>query len=192
MINIEEKINQLTSTPSDINEHLVTLTKYAKECDTVTEMGVRWGDSTWAFLYASPKRLRSLDIQWTETWDAKVADFEAVAESQNIDYKFILTNVLDVEIDECDLLFIDTWHAYKQLKAELAVHASKAKKYIILHDTTSFADYDESSYESWGDDWKGSGEGIWKAVEEFLQDNHEWELKERFTNNNGLTILARK
>jgi hypothetical protein len=34
--------------------------------------------------------------------------------------------------------------------------------------------------------------GLWPAVVEFLEENPEWYLKERFTNNHGLTILARK
>jgi hypothetical protein len=33
--------------------------------------------------------------------------------------------------------------------------------------------------------------GLWPAVEEFLIDHPEWRLKERFTNNNGLTVLER-
>ena len=41
MINLEEKINQLHQTPSDINEHIPTILKYGQECDHITEMGVR-------------------------------------------------------------------------------------------------------------------------------------------------------
>jgi hypothetical protein len=33
--------------------------------------------------------------------------------------------------------------------------------------------------------------GLWKAIEEFLANNPEWKLKERFVNNNGLTVLER-
>jgi hypothetical protein len=33
--------------------------------------------------------------------------------------------------------------------------------------------------------------GVWPAIEEFLAAHPEWILKERFTNNNGLTILQR-
>ena len=33
--------------------------------------------------------------------------------------------------------------------------------------------------------------GLWPAIEEFLQTHPEWKLHERFTNNNGLTILKR-
>ena len=34
--------------------------------------------------------------------------------------------------------------------------------------------------------------GLWPAIEEFLNTNEDWYIKERFTNNNGLTILAKK
>ena len=34
--------------------------------------------------------------------------------------------------------------------------------------------------------------GLWKAVEEFLTENDNWIIKERYTNNNGLTILEKK
>ena len=88
-------------------------------------------------------------------------------------------------------MFIDTWHAYKQLKAELSLHASKVKKYICFHDTTSYANFDESGYEVLGDNWKAEGIGIWKAIEEFLETHPEWELEKRFTNNNGFTIIKR-
>jgi hypothetical protein len=33
--------------------------------------------------------------------------------------------------------------------------------------------------------------GLWPAVEEFLALHPEWKLKERYTNNNGLTVLER-
>ena len=33
--------------------------------------------------------------------------------------------------------------------------------------------------------------GLWPAIEEFLKNNPEWVLHERFTNNNGLTILKK-
>ena len=36
------------------------------------------------------------------------------------------------------------------------------------------------------------GGGIWKAIEEFLQNNPHWELEKRYINNNGLTIIKNK
>jgi hypothetical protein len=62
MNNIEILFNNLKSTPSDINEHLPTLLRYAQECDHITEMGVRWVVSTYAFVVASPKKIISIAI----------------------------------------------------------------------------------------------------------------------------------
>lgn len=193
IIDLEQKINQLYQTPSDINEHLPTLLKYGHECEHITEMGVRGIISTWAFLGSAPKIMRSYDIQDPKEWDQDINQvYETAKYYGKTDFKFTQANVLEIEIEPTELLFIDTWHAYKQLKSELKLHSNKSSKYIILHDTTSYEFRDETSYEMWGDEWKGTGEGLWPAVEEFLIDNPQWVLHERFTNNNGLTILKRK
>ena len=76
------------------------------------------------------------------------------------------------------------------MQAELKLHAKKVKKYIILHDTTTFATVDETHYETvFG--MKVNNKGLWLAIEEFLEENKNWKLLERFTNNNGLTILEK-
>ena len=69
-----------------------------------------------------------------------------------------------------------------------------------MHDTTSDEIYGETLRVGW-DAKKQSVEtgipveeitkGLWPAIQEFLDVNPEWKLKERFTNNNGLTILER-
>jgi hypothetical protein len=188
---LEEVYDHYLKQESDINQHLPTLKKYAEECRSVTEMGVRWIVSTYAFLMAKPEKLVSIDIQHPSTWEVDLSVVEGIAKDQNCDFKFILGSTLELEIEPTDLLFIDTWHAYKQLKAELTLHSSKAQKYIILHDTTTYAFNDEDSYREWGDEWRGDGKGIWPAVVEFLQEHSEWVLHEKFDNNNGLTILKR-
>ncbi len=209
MNKLEIIVNLMRNTPSDINEHIETLIKYGSECDSITELGVRWLTSTWGFLGCAPKNgLISIDMRNPNTWDTggngenqgviqrgynKLSDVHQVADEFGLKFKFIQANVLDIEIEQTDLLFLDTWHAYRQLKSELNKFHSKVNKYIILHDTTTYANIDETNYEELGDEWKadkGKG-GIWRAVEEFLENNKEWKLKERFTNNNGLTILER-
>lgn len=191
-MNLEEKIKQITHQTSDINEHIPTLTKYGMECNHITEMGVRGILSTWAFVAAAPVTLRSYDIQHPSTFGGDISEVEDYCKKINVDFTFTLANVLHIDIEKTDLLFIDTWHAYKQLKAELNRHSNKVNKYIILHDTTSFENHDESSYESWGGEWISEGIGLWKAVTEFISGDSEWEIAERFINNNGLTILKRK
>jgi len=191
MIDLEKKVNQLHQIPSDINEHFPAIIEYGKKCKHITEMGVRGIISTWGWLATNPEKLITYDIQHPSKWGGRLDEVEEVANSIGTHFEFHLANVLEVEIEETDLLFIDTWHAYKQLKAELSLHSAKVKKYICFHDTTSFATSDETSYESRGEEWKGDGTGIWKAIEEFLDTHPEWVLKERFTHNNGFTIIEK-
>jgi hypothetical protein len=192
MYDLEQIINQIYRTPSDINEHIPTLIDYASECDHITEMGVRAITSTWAFLGAAPKKLISYDIEDPSKWGANINQVYDVAKQYGLDYEFRKENVLKLEIEETDLLFLDTWHAYDQLKAELELHSPKAKKYIIMHDTTSYESRDEPLTSE--NAWEGeppTGKGLWLAIIEFLDSTDEWELLERYTNNNGLTILKR-
>jgi hypothetical protein len=166
--------------PSDINEHLETLKEYASECDHITEMGVRWVVSTYAFLMGKPKKMISYDINFVNT------DFIKELVKDDTDFEFKVANTLNLEIEETDLLFIDTLHNYNQLKGELELHADKSKKYIIFHDTTSF---------EWiGESYNGKVDeiGLWPAIEEFLESNPHWKILKRYTHNNGLLILKRK
>jgi hypothetical protein len=188
---ITDHYNQRKNTPSDINEHIETLKNYATECEHITEMGVRSVVSTWAFLEANPKKLISIDIN-----DCPVQEAARLAAEAGIEFQFIKSSTLEMEIEETDLLFIDTWHVYQQLKQEFELHADKARKYIILHDTTTFGEYGEGIQSTNINIVTGQMEtiphkGLWPAVEEFLVSNTKWKLKERYTNNNGLTVLER-
>jgi hypothetical protein len=192
MQNLDQIIDTINNQPSDINEHIPTLIKYASECDHITEMGVRGIISTWAFLKGIPKKLISYDIQYTEHWGSDLSQVYEIAKIFNVDYQFKKENVLKIKIEQTDLLFIDTWHTYDQLKSELDIHSINAKKYIIMHDTTSFEYRDESDFsENAWENGATSGRGLWPAIEEFLDNSKDWILHERFLNNNGLTILKR-
>jgi|15BtaG_2_1085339.scaffolds.fasta_scaffold06508_2 hypothetical protein len=189
---LEKKVNEMAYSKSDMNEHISTLVEYGQKCDHITEMGVRGIVSTWAFLGSAPDKLISYDIYHPERWGGDLDSVYETAEQYGLNFEFIEKDVLTVEIEPTDLLFIDTWHHYDQLKVELKLHSDKAKKYIILHDTTKYAEVGEDigHDNTWGDTY--SGKGIWFAIEEFLDDNSEWILHKRFTHCNGLTILERK
>ena len=180
MQQLEEIYNQKCQIKSDINEHLPTLKKYAEECEHVTEMGVRWVVSTFAFMMGKPKKLISIDLDPVEKHGIKTEDLVELANSVNVDFTFIVGDTTEIEIEETDFLFIDTLHTYGQLKKELELHANKSKKYIGFHDTTTFAQVGE--YQE---------VGLWPAIEEFLIANENWVIAEKFENNNGLTILKR-
>jgi len=184
MEKILEIYNLHKSTPSDINEHLETLYNLGKECSHITEMGVRWVVSTYAFMMGKPKKIISYDIEPVEKWGTEQKFLIDLAKENGIHFEFHIANTLDLEIEETDLLFIDTLHNYNQLKKELELHGNKSNKYIIFHDTTTF---------EWnGESYEGKKEvGLWPAIDEFLKENEHWVIHERLTNNNGLTILKR-
>jgi Methyltransferase domain len=124
--------------PSDIYEHIETLYQYAKQCQHITECGVRAAVSSWAFLKglqdngAVVKRLVGVDIEY----HPNIGHVEAAANQNGISFRFIHMNDVMAVLEPTDLLFIDTWHNYGHLKRELATHADKTKRFIILHDTT--------------------------------------------------------
>ena len=182
------RYSHLCSTPSDINEHLPVIKKYAEMCETITEMGVRYVVSTWALLCAKPKSiicydiLEGLDIN---IFNHNIEEISRCADDIGVDFNFIHSDVLKIEIQETDLLLIDTYHEYNQIKEELKLHGNKAKKFLIFHDTTTYGNF--------GETFKTPNTiGIWPAIEEFLKENSHWHMEERLTNNNGLTILKRK
>lgn len=190
MNKIENKFIEMVNTASDINEHMVTLRKYASECDHITEMGVRWVTSTWGFLVANPKKLISYDIVKNNA----INEVINLSNEYGIDFTFIESDVLKIDIQETDLLFIDTLHSYNQLIQELNKHSKSVKKYIILHDTESFGEVDEVIYAHASDIVKNINNdkhGLKNAIKDFLQNNSDWVIFEEFKNNNGLTILKR-
>ena len=162
------------NTTSDINENLNVLMNLAKECNHVTEMGVRALVSTYAFLEGLKGRgkLISIDIEPPSRFGGDLLEAERLAKEEGVDFTFILADTLEVEIEETDFLFIDTLHEYPQLKAELARHSDKARKYIGFHDTVSC----ETE--------------LMPAINELIAQG-KWKIKEHHTNNNGILILER-
>ena len=191
MSNLENIHYNNTVSHSDINEHLETLRKYASECKHVTEFGVRTGNSLCAIVLGKSDVVRAYDIHiGAFQYNDVISTFSKI---NNIDFSILENDVLNVEIEETDMLFIDTLHTYNQLKAELQKHSYKVRKYIVLHDTAHFATCDESIYEHASDIVKTMStttQGLQAAIDEFLTNN-TFKIKEQFTNNNGLTILER-
>jgi hypothetical protein len=153
-------------------------------------MGARWGCSTLALLSGKPKKVVSYDIKEHEN----ITEAKKLAKKEKLNFEFIQKNVLKVKIEETDLLFIDTWHKYGQLKEELRLHKNKVKKYLVFHDTESYEFKDEPDWGGLYQDIKPLSTektGIWPAIQELI-DEGGWEIEKRYTNNNGLTILRRK
>lgn len=188
----------------DIQPYQEMLSRYAKECNSVTEMGIgpfHLGlNSTWCLLYGLLKSKSNnndkkyIAIDWIDE-NTNIFNAKEIAESVGINFEFIVANTIEIEIDKTDLLFIDTDHRYQHLMKELQLHSKNVSKYIIIHDTSG-------KYESWEDwpfDHENRGElrnspekyGLWPCVTDFIDQNPNWELLERGQEGNGMTVIHR-
>lgn len=207
MDTIRAKYHHFSNTPGDINEHLPTLYQYAKECHRILETGVRGCVSSWALVCGlldspdqdPPKYMLLNDIDVCDVTELLACTRELPVQ---MDTQWISNLNLDLPADASfDLVFIDTWHVYGQLKRELAKFAPITHKYIIMHDTT--VDEFEGEARRYNHDLNELsrktgipadeiGCGLGRAIDEFLVEHAaEWSLKDKFTNNHGLTILQR-
>jgi len=181
MSTIAIKYEEKKNTPSDINEHLEVLYKYAKECNTIAEFGVRDVVSSYALAHAHPKKLICVDIKTNPNVD----EFIKICANENINMRFDIADTTTYELENVDMLFIDTLHTFTQLTKELNLHHSKVNKYIAFHDTISYGYMNED------DRLTGKDCGLVPAIKNFLRENKNWIEKETYPNNNGLTIIER-
>ncbi len=180
----EAKVNDKTSlqqmfddarqTPSDINEHCEKLRELSAQCEHVTEFGMRHGVSTVALLAGQPGHFVTYDVNHDPMF-AKLA-----RHCGETTFTFHAKDVLIADIVPTDMLFIDTKHTESQLTAELARHASKVRRWIVLHDTAIYGKRGEDG-----------GPGLLPAMRRFMRDHPEWSVMYHTQANNGLTVISR-
>lgn len=210
MDELDYHFNLARSTPSDICMHLNILKGVSGSCNSVLELGRRSCVSSWAFLMglaanstATKKSIVANDIEYHPNVDV----IRKVAGKVGVDYKFVQKNDLELDMEDTggigvfDIVFIDTWHIYGQLKREMEKFHSMAGKFIIMHDTDIDAEYGESI--RMGHDIEKmsamSGmpsneitRGLRYAIEEFLHKHTEWFVLHAIRDGIGLTILAKR
>lgn len=175
---LDEAYRAACTTPHDINEHMPTLRRLGSVCLHVTEMGTRYGASLLALLHCGARRVVAYDLHVPPT----IGRLWTFAAAAGVDFRFVRGNTLEETIEPTELLLIDTFHTYGQLRVELERHAPRVLRYIALHDTATFG--------LTGED--GRTPGLMRAVEEFLANNRgRWTTLAHRTNNNGLTVLRR-
>ena len=174
-MDFEKEYQDACAKDTDIHEHLPIISELTSQCTHVTELGVGWAQSTRAFLRHDVE-LHSYEFMP----QPGIREFFDEAKNAGRNVTLHIDDTRKIEIAETDFLFVDSLHIYEQVQKELELHANKARKYIGFHDTTTYADNGEFG-----------GKGIWPAIQEFIDSHPEWQLVERRTNNNGLTILKR-
>ncbi len=196
-----------------IGPHLPTLRELASKCQTIVEFGVQYGRSTTAFLLgladAEPiellpgvpkqcKNLHSYDLELTKT----AAALKALAEGPTLKdpvWLFHMENTRTAIVPACDLLFVDSFHSFEQVDAELNNAADKVAKYIVFHDTVTFgsvAAANDHGVISWVYDRKNnlmpeSCLGIRFAIDKLMIRDPSWKIIRSDTHAHGLLVLER-
>lgn len=168
------KFEELKNTRSDINEHLESIYQHTKGCNVAVSLGVSRGYSAFALMLGCQNHI--------------TVDPNPNAEALNLlnDYFGSKSKVIiqetsqEINLAEFDVLFIDYVHTADCVESELKAHAHKVKKFILLHDTSTFGDI--------GEDGK---EGIKKPIADFLLKNEDWRIVYIENKNNGMIILAK-
>ncbi len=171
---LDDAYHLAAETVSDINQHIPKLRELAAQCESVTELGNRQGVSTTALLAGQPKRFDTYDVRYSKAVQHLVAVRGETAMQMHV------ADALTVDIDETDMLFIDTQHTAEQLTAELARHAGKVRRWIVLHDTHIF-----------GERGEGGGPGLLPALRHFMREKTEWSVISHTIVNHGLTVIGR-
>jgi hypothetical protein len=155
----------------DIIERLPDLRRYAGQCQTIVEFGVRTGNSTCAFLAGGAE---------VHSYDLVEHEFLCPPDVQ-AKWHFTQANTLLLaDIPACDLLFIDSYHSAPQVARELE-HERRVRKWIALHDVIE-----------WGLQGQGESQGIDYAVFDFLARHRlTWGVKEFLVDQWGLLVLER-
>jgi len=209
-----KKFRTMCNTASDINEHLPTLFRYAKQCNSAIELGVRGCVSSWAISAGLLENKNGVKkrIFMNDSRECQIGELVDILEPLGIDVKYEWQNDLEIVFgadEKYDMVFIDTWHVYGQIKRELEKFSAVATKYIIMHDTTvdevdgeTLREYGYNYQQAFGRATELAAEtgiprdeimkGMWFGIQEFLANHPEWFIKDRFFNNNGLMVLARR
>ena len=176
-------------TISDINKLLPKLSWYASRCNRIAEFGVRDGNSTITFLHGmgneGRKALYSYDL---EPATSEVAIRDAISYPSDpwpkVTWTFLIADTRKASIPHVDMLFVDAWHSYDAVYAELSP-ATRAgvHKYLAFHDTELFGWRDQRT--------DARRPGILPAILQRLANDGRWALDHYTQMNNGLTVFRR-
>jgi len=170
-----EWFEEAKKTPSDFHEHVETLRSLALGCQHVTQIGI-WG---------KPSRVALAFAMRTNT---KFIDYSPSKRPEWEELKRLCGDIFEgrewptsgLEIDETDLLFIDTYHTADETYSLLTKHAPKVRKYLVIHTTSIFGEVGDNG-----------GPGVLVGIRAFLTQNRQWTVIRNDENNYGLMIISK-
>ncbi len=150
-----------------------TLRDLAAKCTHVTQIGI-WGTPSRIAL-AIGTRGKFIDYS-----SAQRPEWSELKQFMNDRFEGKELPANGLEIEETELLFIDTYHNEVETFNLLTKHSPKVQKYLVIHTTEIFGET--------GDD---GGPGVLPGLRLFVQANRVWTTIRQDRNNYGLLVLSR-
>ena len=176
-------------------KHLEYLRDMASFCQTIWEIGVKRGASSSAFLAGLPEGgiLRSVDLKIT-----KQANELRRASGPRWDLHEGDSLRTQFPAGDPDLIFFDSLHTFKQLFGELERFGASSKKWLVFHDTITFAtmgaDGESGTYLPQPADrscFDANSHGIRLAIDDFMSFRPLWRIECHEPYGHGLLTLVR-
>lgn len=166
--------------PWDMNQHADTLKAYADKPGVrrITEFSKR-PMTTALWLTTNPEKVTSYQLTNSGMIDRTL---EVMGYDPEFSLQLGVTSDQVPEIEETDLLLIDSTHTYETLTRELTDFAPKVTSYIILHDT--------AAYGYAGQD--GSNKGLLDALADYLMEHTEWTVVHDVPEQFGLVVISKR
>ena len=189
----QEKYSSRIRNQMDIEEHMVTLRSLASGVDHVTEFGVRSGISTFSWLVGGATTVVGYDLEIAPS----LRSIQKLALECNRTLLLVQADTATVEINETDILFIDSLHSGEHLRKELFRQHLRVRKYLVFHDTASCGEAITDSDFAWKRFCLGNVEvnhtvGLKPVIRDFLEKTRgDWLVNVDKVNNNGLLVLER-
>ena len=137
--------------------------------ETITEFGPFQGCSTAAWISLRPKKFVTVD----RGVSLDIPVFQQAAEEVGVSFKFVIGNDIEIDIEPCELLFIDTMHTEDHTFNELLRHADKISKYLVFHDVNP------------------NRFNTLKGINKWWVNHSEWQLKYQDFEDCGFMVLEK-
>jgi len=137
--------------------------------ETITEFGPFQGCSTAAWISLRPKKFVTVD----RGVSLDIPVFQQAAEEVGVSFKFVIGNDIEIDIEPCELLFIDTMHTEDHTFNELQRHADKISKYLVFHDVNP------------------NRFNTLKGINKWWVNHSEWQLKYQDFEDCGFMVLEK-
>lgn len=181
--NLDELLIAVASNPRDLDQHAKLLRAFATQTPRIMAVVKRM---EWNVILAAarPQRLRVWQKEAGPILDLvhKAVPLEHANPPRT--YSTTISPSLDPsdigQIEDCDLLVLDTEHSKLQLRRELDQYAGKVERRILIRGTGDF-----------GETAEGGGEGQFAAIREWLKENAEWFVMLHETRQYGFTVLSK-